>query len=188
MEIILSHDAKIPKKGSSLSAGFDLEAKGIYNPYTKESFWFDELEQKELNQNCYVLKPGKRVLVKTGIQINMESDIRTKNLIVNDFITGIERTVNEAVLLEAQVRSRSGLALKKGIFVLNSPGTIDQDYKDDIGVILYNSSDEDFVIYENDRIAQLVFNVILDDIRFNEVKIFTEGNDRNGGFGSTDNK
>ena len=78
MEIILSHDAEIPQKGSSLSAGFDLAVKGIYNPYTKESFWFDELEQKELNQNCYVLKPGKRVLVKTGVKINMQT-IEIKN-------------------------------------------------------------------------------------------------------------
>ena len=170
MEIILSHDAEIPQKGSSLSAGFDLAVKGIYNPYTKESFWFDELEQKELNQNCYVLKPGKRVLVKTGVKINMQT-IEIKN-----------------GLIEAQVRSRSSLALKHGVFVLNGIGTIDADYMDDIGVILYNSSDEDFVIFENSKIAQLVFNVVLDNFKFNEVKIFSKHVDRGGGFGSTDRK
>ena len=168
MEIILSHDAKIPIKGSLLSSGFDLEAKGIYDPESKTSFWFDELEQKELNPNSYILLPGKRVLVKTGIQINFESYNTKPNTI-----------------LEAHVRSRSGLALKKGIFVLNGIGTLDLDYKDDIGVILYNSSEYNFIIYENDRIAQLVFNIIPKDIGFNEVKEFSEGNDRKGGFGST---
>ena len=57
---------------------------------------------------------------------------------------------------EAQVRSRSGLALKKGVFVLNSPGTVDEDYRGEIGVILANLSEEDFVVNVGDRIAQLV--------------------------------
>ena len=79
-----------------------------------------------------VLKPLQRVLVKTGLFISLHPGY------------------------EAQVRSRSGLALKKGISVLNSPGTIDADYRGEIGVILINLSDSDFMINTGDRIAQMV--------------------------------
>ena len=79
-----------------------------------------------------VLKPFQRVLVKTGLFISLHPGY------------------------EAQVRPRSGLALKKGISVLNSPGTIDADYRGEIGVILINLSDSDFKIDSGDRIAQMV--------------------------------
>ena len=79
-----------------------------------------------------VLKPLQRTLVKTGLFISLKPGY------------------------EAQVRPRSGLALKKGISVLNSPGTIDADYRGEIGVILINLSDLDFKIDSGDRIAQMV--------------------------------
>tara|TARA_B100001250_G_scaffold128117_1_gene109039 strand:- start:150 stop:581 length:432 start_codon:yes stop_codon:yes gene_type:complete len=79
-----------------------------------------------------VLKPFQRLLVKTGLFISLHPGY------------------------EAQVRPRSGLALKKGISVLNSPGTIDADYRGEIGVILINLSDLDFEINSGDRIAQMV--------------------------------
>jgi len=79
-----------------------------------------------------VLKPLQRALVKTGLFISLHPGY------------------------EAQVRPRSGLALKKGISVLNSPGTIDADYRGEIGVILINLSDSDFMINTGDRIAQMV--------------------------------
>ena len=79
-----------------------------------------------------VLKPLQRTLVKTGLFISLQPGY------------------------EAQVRPRSGLALKKGISVLNSPGTIDADYRGEIGVILINLSDSDFKIDSGDRIAQMV--------------------------------
>jgi len=79
-----------------------------------------------------VLKPLQRVLVKTGLFISLHPGY------------------------EAQVRPRSGLALKKGISILNSPGTIDADYRGEIGVILINLSDSDFMINTGDRIAQMV--------------------------------
>ena len=79
-----------------------------------------------------VLKPFQRVLVKTGLFISLHPGY------------------------EAQVRPRSGLALKKGISVLNAPGTIDADYRGEIGVILINLSDSDFMINTGDRIAQMV--------------------------------
>ena len=79
-----------------------------------------------------VLKPLQRVLVQTGLFISLKPGY------------------------EAQVRPRSGLALKKGISVLNSPGTIAADYRGEIGVILINLSDSDFKIDSGDRIAQMV--------------------------------
>ena len=78
------------------------------------------------------LKPLQRALVKTGLFMAIPSGY------------------------EAQVRPRSGLAFKKGITVLNSPGTIDADYRGEIGVILVNISDEDFIVEDGERIAQLV--------------------------------
>ena len=79
-----------------------------------------------------VLKPLQRALVKAGLFISLHPGY------------------------EAQVRPRSGLALKKGISVLNAPGTIDADYRGEIGVILINLSDSDFMINTGDRIAQMV--------------------------------
>ena len=76
--------------------------------------------------------PGERAIVGTGLSINLQPS------------------------LEAQVRSRSGLAAKHGVFVLNSPGTIDSDYTGEIKVILFNSGKETFSIKKHDRIAQLV--------------------------------
>ncbi len=107
-----------------------------------------------------VIAPGKRALIKTGIAIELPAG------------------------LEAQVRPRSGLALKHGITVLNSPGTIDADYRGDIGVILLNTSDEDFVVKHGDRIAQLVIasHFTGDFIETDELGDTTRGEN---GFGST---
>ena len=79
-----------------------------------------------------ILKPLQRTLVKTGVFIQLPSGY------------------------EAQVRSRSGLAFKKGVTVLNSPGTIDADYRGEIGVILVNLSSDDFIIENGGRIAQMI--------------------------------
>jgi len=78
------------------------------------------------------LAPGARILVPTGLYISLPKGF------------------------EAQVRPRSGLALKKGITVLNTPGTIDADYRGEIGIIIANLSQEDFVINDGERIAQMV--------------------------------
>jgi len=86
--------------------------------------------------------------------------------------------------LEAQVRPRSGLAAKKGITVLNSPGTIDADYRGEIGVILINLSKEDFVINDGDRIAQLVI-AKYEQIKWKKVTTLDETERGDGGFGST---
>jgi len=83
-------------------------------------------------EESIVLKPFQRLVVKTGLFISLQEGY------------------------EAQIRPRSGLALKKGITVLNSPGTIDADYRGEIGVILINLSDSDFEINTGDRIAQMI--------------------------------
>jgi deoxyuridine 5'-triphosphate nucleotidohydrolase len=86
--------------------------------------------------------------------------------------------------LELQIRSRSGLALKSGVFVLNSPGTIDSDYRGEIGVILFNSSEVDFEVKYSDRIAQAVLCPVAKAsfIFQDELSESTRGA---GGFGST---
>lgn len=88
---------------------------------------------------------------------------------------------------EAQVRPRSGLALKYQITVLNSPGTIDADYRGEIGVILMNHSDTPFIIEPGDRIAQLVFNKV-EQAEFVEVEELSKTERGKGGFGHTGNK
>ena len=107
-----------------------------------------------------VLKPLERQLIKTGLFIALP--------------TGCE----------AQVRPRSGLALKKGISVLNAPGTIDADYRGEIGVILINLSDQDFVVNDGERIAQLVIASFL-QADWEEVELLDETDRGSGGFGST---
>ena len=83
-------------------------------------------------EESIVLKPFQRLVVKTGLFISLQQGY------------------------EAQIRPRSGLALNKGVTVLNSPGTIDADYRGEIGVILINLSDSDFQINTGDRIAQMI--------------------------------
>ena len=106
------------------------------------------------------LKPLERVIVKTGLFIALPAG------------------------LEAQVRPRSGLAAKKGITVLNSPGTVDADYRGEIGVILVNLSNEDFLIKDGERIAQLII-AKHEQITWKEVSILDKTERGEGGFGST---
>jgi len=85
---------------------------------------------------------------------------------------------------EAQVRPRSGLAAKHGIGVLNSPGTIDSDYRGEIRVVLFNTSDRDYKVQRGDRIAQIVFSV-LTDVDLVETDSLSETDRGPGGFGHT---
>ncbi len=107
-----------------------------------------------------VLKPLERSIVGTGLFIELP------------------------VGIEAQVRPRSGLAAKKGITVLNAPGTIDADYRGEIGVILVNLSNEDFTIQNGERIAQLVI-AKHERAEWVEVEMLSETDRGEGGFGST---
>jgi dUTP pyrophosphatase len=122
--------------------------------------YMDKNKRKELTlEESYVLKSKERCLIFTGIFTQFNENF------------------------EIQIRSRSGLALKNGIIVLNSPGTIDSDYTNEIGVILYNTSNEDFTISFGDRIAQAVFAPIC-KAKFVYVSELSE-TERTGGFGST---
>ncbi|MFA4857820.1 MAG: dUTP diphosphatase [Candidatus Margulisiibacteriota bacterium] len=88
---------------------------------------------------------------------------------------------------EAQVRPRSGLALKQGVSVLNTPGTVDADYRGEVGVILMNHSKNDLIIRRGDRIAQMIINKI-EKITFEEVAELPESERGTGGFGHTGGK
>ncbi len=88
---------------------------------------------------------------------------------------------------EAQIRPRSGLAIKHGITCLNSPGTIDSDYRGEIKIILINLSDEEHLIQHGDRIAQMIFHQTT-KAEWIEVKILNESKRGVGGFGHTGNK
>ncbi|NJY61521.1 dUTP diphosphatase [Salinimicrobium sp. CDJ15-81-2] len=106
------------------------------------------------------LKPLERAIIKTGLFIELP------------------------VGYEAQVRPRSGLAAKKGITVLNSPGTIDADYRGEIGVILVNLSNEEFTVQNGERVAQMVISRH-EHIIWKEVDSLEETSRGTGGFGST---
>jgi dUTP pyrophosphatase len=107
-----------------------------------------------------ILKPLERKLIPTGLFIELP------------------------VGFEAQVRPRSGLALKKGITVLNSPGTIDADYRGEIMVILINLSSENFVIQHGERIAQMIV-AAHETVNWERVEILEETSRGEGGFGHT---
>ena len=111
-------------------------------------------------ENSIILRPLERAIVKTGLFIALP------------------------IGFEAQVRPRSGLAAKNGITVLNAPGTIDADYRGEIGVILVNLSNEDFTINDGERIAQLVIAQYT-QAKWKEVTILDETQRGSGGFGST---
>lgn len=88
------------------------------------------------------------------IRANIDSDIVMKPLARTLIGTGLYLEIPEGY--EAQIRPRSGLALKKGVTVLNSPGTIDADYRGEVGIILVNLSDQDFIVKDGERICQMV--------------------------------
>jgi len=106
------------------------------------------------------LKPLERRLIPTGLHIALP------------------------VGFEAQIRPRSGLALKKGITVLNTPGTIDADYRGEIGVVLINLSQEEFVVNDGERIAQMVI-ARHEKADFIEVEVLDETERGEGGYGHT---
>lgn len=116
------------------------------------------------------------------LRANLEEPITLKPLERRLIPTGLHIALPDGY--EAQVRPRSGLAYKKGITVLNAPGTIDADYRGDIGVILINMSNEDFVVENGERIAQLVISKY-DQAEWNLVTELSETKRGEGGFGST---
>lgn len=107
-----------------------------------------------------ILKPLERAIIKTGLFIALP------------------------VGFEAQIRPRSGLAAKYGITVLNAPGTIDADYRGEIGVILVNLSNDKFTVNDGDRVAQMII-AKFEHTKWDEVNVLDETSRGVGGFGST---
>ena len=110
--------------------------------------------------NPIILKPGKSCLVPTGISVAFSQEY------------------------EIQVRPRSGLAAKNNISILNTPGTIDSDYRGEIKIILFNHGNEDFIINNKDRIAQMVLTPII-KMQLEETNELPDTNRGEGGFCST---
>lgn len=116
------------------------------------------------------------------LRANIDKPILLKSLDRVLIPTGLHIALPEGY--EAQVRPRSGLAIKKGITCLNTPGTIDSDYRGDVGVILVNLSNEDFVVQPGERIAQMVINKF-EQAEFELVEELNETERGEGGFGHT---
>lgn len=159
IQVIKTTTNELPSYGSVEAAGCDLRAD-LWS--IKEKFLFDtDIVRNEDNTiQSLVIQPGGRALIPTGIQIALP------------------------VGYEAQIRPRSGLALKNGISIVNSPGTIDSDYRGDIGIILINHGFEPFTVAQGDRIAQMVI-VKHERAEFVEVVELNETDRGDGGFGHT---
>ena len=112
------------------------------------------------NQTAVTILPGDRLLIPTGFSLEIPSDY------------------------EIQIRPRSGLAIKYGITLLNSPGTIDSDYRGLVGIILINNGQDAYTVSHGDRIAQLVFSAY-SKVDFVEVKLLDASVRGVGGFGSS---
>ena len=119
------------------------------------------------------------------LRANIDAPVLLKPLDRKLIPTGLHIALPEGY--EAQIRPRSGLAIKKGITVINTPGTIDPDYRGDIGVILVNISNEDFVVQPGERIAQMVINKF-EQAEFEVVEELDETERGEGGFGHTGTK
>jgi dUTP pyrophosphatase len=159
VKVINKSQNELPRYASERSAGVDLQAD--FSEGISDKFFsfaaFDEVA------NVINIFPGGRALVPT----NLFTDI--------------------PLGYEIQVRPRSGLALKKGISVLNTPGTIDGDYRGNWGVILINLGESDFQVAQGDRIAQAVLSPVA-QIEWVEVKELDETKRGAGGFGDSGTK
>ena len=149
---------ELPKYETPDSAGMDLRAD-LWS--IKEKFLFNaRVVRDEHSIIQYIeIAPGGRALIPTGLKMALPKGY------------------------EASVRPRSGLALKYGVTVLNTPGTIDADYREDVGVILVNHGSEPFTVKQGDRIAQMIITK-MEQITWNIVDSL-EKTERDGGFGST---
>ena len=153
-------DAKIGNKTNMENVVIKIINK---SPHPTPSYETSSSAGMDLRANlteAVTLKPLQRSIIKTGLFIALPPGF------------------------EAQIRPRSGLAAKFGISVLNAPGTIDADYRGEIGVILVNLSSENFVINNGDRIAQMIIARYA-HTKWEEVSVLDETKRGQGGFGST---
>ena len=144
VQIVNKSSNPLPTYSTECSAGMDLRANII----------------DEGNNNIISIAPGERVLIPTGLYIQLPYGY------------------------EAQIRPRSGLALKYGITVLNTPGTIDADYRGEIGVCLINHGNDTFDVHHGNRIAQIVFAKV-EQAALVEVSELVNTKRGDGGFGHT---
>lgn len=166
LSVILSEGTELMSKGTDKAGAYDLQAKGIIAWYDENNINILKEDLNTINKDFQTgviqLGKGQRILIDTGHQIAGAS----KNF-------------------KGDVKSRSGLALKHGVFVINSDGLIDEDYRGTLGVILTNISSVPFEIRFNDRIAQFELRTG-EDFEIEVVdKITDNESNRNGGFGST---
>ena len=159
IQLIKNTNNELPKYETAESAGCDLRADLCNIP---EKFIFHSAVVYNLDNTVDYLRiyPGGRALIPTGLKMALP------------------------IGYEGMVRPRSGLALKHGITVLNTPGTIDADYRGDVGVVLINHGTEPFDVRQGDRIAQLVINKI-EQVEFEIVDALDDTARGTGGFGST---
>lgn len=166
VKIINKSTNLLPKYATIGSSGLDLMAtvpEGIKSNFLfNASLDFWDGGEKDIEEGCWILtiNPGGRALIPTGIYLQMPEH------------------------LEAQIRPRSGLALKKGVTVLNSPATIDSDYTGELGIVLVNFGTEPFKVRNGDRIAQLVF-MRIEKPELVSVTILEKTERGDGGFGHT---
>ena len=170
VEITLGKGALLPAYGSEFAAGCDVHAN-------LEGLGREELEKRIKGKS--VITTGRGEGDKDKLAVLLRSGDRFL------FPTGLAVAVPDGY--ELQVRPRSGLALKQGITVLNTPGTIDSDYRGEVGVILMNNSDKGVLIEDGERIAQLILTPVV-HADFKVVKELNKTTRGTGGFGSTGTK
>jgi dUTP pyrophosphatase len=141
------------------------------------------MEVKIVNQSGHQL-PEYSTVNSAGMDLRAKLDkpVTLKPMERSLVPTGLFMELPEGY--EAQIRPRSGLALKKGISIVNTPGTIDADYRGEIGIILINLSDRNFVVNDGERICQMVINKV-ETISWTEVSSLEESERGKGGFGHT---
>ena len=154
---ITKEGAEMPQKSTFGAAGYDFKVHSFKKIYKENN---EEFSIDDPNIQLINLYPGERALISTGIRMKIPKGY------------------------ELQIRSRSGLTLKQGLIVLNSPGTIDSDYLGDIGVILYNAGKMSQKVFIGDRICQGVFAKV-EEPEFESTLTLSKTKRGNNGFGST---
>jgi len=141
------------------------------------------MEVKIVNKSKHAL-PGYGTIHSAGMDLraNLESPVTLKPLERRLIPTGLFVAIPEG--FEAQIRPRSGLAMKHGISLLNTPGTIDADYRGEIGIIMVNLSDQEFVIRDGERICQMILNKV-EKVTWKPVESLEVTERGSGGFGHT---
>ena len=166
-------EVEIPSFGSELSSGFDVKAMRILKVFKGDTEVigerFEKIQKTFEEKGSIKLRAFERVLFDTGLQV-----------------ADIEHKIADT-MIELQVRSRSGIALKQGLIVANQPGTIDEDYRGTIGVILMNSTPFLSEIKKGERIAQIVPGYV-PAYRIDFTEKVTETERGNKGFGSSGKK